>query len=272
MTYAPRLSDDELARYRMMAQWAREQEADLWDRAGLTAGARVADVGCGPGAMVATLAAIVGPDGFVVGVDGDEHAVAVAAAVLEAEGIPNAAVRVGRADDTGLPEASFDVVVLRHVLAHNGGAEQRIVDHLARLAAPAGHVYLVDADPTEARTDPSHPQVEELQARYRTWHARRGNDLRVGRRLADLGRASGLDIEVSREWFAIGELAAGVRGPAWAARDALVRAGLASEHDVARWASALDEVDASPQRPTVTLPLFAAVCRRPRAATPRPPA
>ncbi len=43
MSYALRLSDDELARYRIMA--ARAQEADLWELAGLTAGARVADVG-----------------------------------------------------------------------------------------------------------------------------------------------------------------------------------------------------------------------------------
>lgn len=80
MTYALRLSDDELARYRMMTQRARELEADLWELAGLASGARIADIGCGPGAMVAELAEIVGPAGHVVGVDGDEQAVEAARA------------------------------------------------------------------------------------------------------------------------------------------------------------------------------------------------
>lgn len=42
MSYALRLSDDELTRYRIMAERARAQEADLWELAGLTAGAVLA--------------------------------------------------------------------------------------------------------------------------------------------------------------------------------------------------------------------------------------
>ena len=152
--YVPRLSDGEVARYRMMAARARERESDLWTRAGLVPGARVADIGCGPGAMLAVLAALVGPTGSVVGVDADEQAVCTAAALLAATGTTNAEVRTGSADDTGLPDRTFDTVVLRHVLAHNGGAEQRIVEHLARLARSGGHVYLIDVDLTGISADP----------------------------------------------------------------------------------------------------------------------
>ena len=70
-TYALRLSDDELGRYRMMAARARAEEGDLWTAAGIVPGARVADVGCGPGAMLVTLAELVGPTGRVIGVDAD---------------------------------------------------------------------------------------------------------------------------------------------------------------------------------------------------------
>jgi hypothetical protein len=59
---------------------------------------------------------------------------------------PRAAARVGRADDTGLPPHPFDVVMLRQVLAHNGGREHSIVGHLAQFARRGGHVYLVDVD------------------------------------------------------------------------------------------------------------------------------
>jgi ubiquinone/menaquinone biosynthesis C-methylase UbiE len=263
MTYALRLSADELARYRMMAQRAQAQEADLWELAGLLPGAQVADVGCGPGAMVATLAEIVGPGGHVVGVDGDEQAVETARALLAAAAVTNAEVQAGQADDTGLAEASFDAVVLRHVLAHNGRAEQRIVDHLARLVRPGGHVYLVDIDMTTISLSPSIPDADQLQACYLQWHAGRGNDLRSGRRLATLGRSAGLTIEAFRGWFEIAEFPPGMRGPAWAAREAMVSSGLASEDDVARWAAAFDEIDSWTERPQFMLGVFAAVCRRP---------
>lgn len=49
--YPLALSEPELERYRMMAEHARAEEADLWDTAGMVPGAAVADVGCGPGAM-----------------------------------------------------------------------------------------------------------------------------------------------------------------------------------------------------------------------------
>ena len=50
--YVLALSDAEVARYRMMAQRAAEDEADQWAAAGIAAGAVVADVGCGPGLSV----------------------------------------------------------------------------------------------------------------------------------------------------------------------------------------------------------------------------
>jgi SAM-dependent methyltransferase len=267
-TYALRLSDDELGRYRMMAARARAEEGDLWTLAGLVPGARVADVGCGPGAMLVTLAEVVGPAGHVVGVDADPAAVAAARAALagtRAGGTPVAPgdVRHGRADGTGLPPGSVDTAVLRHVLAHNGGAEQRIVDHLATLVRPGGHVYLLDVDLTGAGLVTATPEAAELGARYVRWHELRGNDPRVGRRLAALGRAAGLEIVADRGWTVDGPAPRGMRGPAWAAREELVRAGLATADDVARWDAAFTALDAAPERPSLSLPVFAAVCRRP---------
>ncbi len=254
-TYALQLSDDELGRYRWMAARARAEEGDLWTAAGMTAGARVADVGCGPGAMLVTLAELVGPTGHVVGVDADRTAVTAARAALAAArfGAPVAPgeVRHGRAESTGLPPASVDTVVLRHVLAHNGRAAQRIVDHLATLVRPGGHVYLVDVDLTTTSITPSLPEAVELVERYVLWHERQGNDPRIGRRLPDLARAAGLTVEEYRGWTFHAPAPRGMRGPAWAARDELVRAGLADAVDVARWDAAFAAVDEwvdTPQR------------------------
>jgi 2-polyprenyl-3-methyl-5-hydroxy-6-metoxy-1,4-benzoquinol methylase len=129
-----------------MAERARITEADLWQRAGIVAGAQVADVGCKPGALLPALAGAVGPTGRVVAIDADPRAVATARAVVAASGLANVTVRQGRADRTGLPPESCDVVMLRHVLAHNGGREDRIITHLATLLCPGGCLYLVDAD------------------------------------------------------------------------------------------------------------------------------
>jgi SAM-dependent methyltransferase len=211
--------------------------------------------------MTAVVAEVVGPDGHVVGVDADEQAVQAATSALA--GVPNAEVRSGRAENTGLAEGSFDVVMLRHVLPHNGGAEQRIVNHLARLARPGGRVYLVDGDATSSSITPVLPEVEELMQRYLRWHTDRGDDLRIGRRLAELGRAAGLTVEEFRGWFNITEIPPSMRGPAWAARESLIADGLATEEDFARWATAFDEIDSWTERPQFIAAMFAAVCQRP---------
>ena len=52
----PALRDAEVARYRMVTQRTAEDEADQWVTAGNAAGAVVAEVGCGPGAVSAVLA------------------------------------------------------------------------------------------------------------------------------------------------------------------------------------------------------------------------
>ena len=265
MSYALRLSENEHARYRMMARRALEREADLWRLAGITAGACVADVGCGPGALLAVLADVVGSDGEVVGVDADPDAVRTArASLLEATG-RDADVRLARADDTGLAAGTFDVAVLRHVLAHNSLTDQqRIVAHLAGLVRPGGCVYLLDVDASSSSITPSLPETEDLHARYQQWHARRGNDLRTGRRLALLARDAGLDVVEFRGWFEMFTVPVGMRGPAWAAVDALVADGLAERDDLERWEAAFTHLDARPERPQGMIATFAAVCRRPQ--------
>jgi SAM-dependent methyltransferase len=261
--YALALDQAEVARYRLMAEQAREAEADLWQRAGIAPGAQVADVGCGPGALLPALSDAVGPDGTVAAIDADPAAVAAAAALVAAAGLANVTVREGRADRTGLAPASCDVVMLRHVLAHNGGAEDAIVAHLAGLLRPGGCLYLVDVDGTAIRTLPEDADLDDLHQRYIAFHAARGNDLRAGLRLGERLERAGLELVDFRGSYLIRPMPPGIRPPPWAAREAMVAAGLATDQDVARWAGAFERLDAEPTRPTVFAPMFAAVGRRP---------
>jgi SAM-dependent methyltransferase len=261
--YALRLDPGEVERYRMMAEQARAAEADLWELAGIGPGRRVADVGCGPGALLPALSGAVGPDGRVRAVDADPGAVAAARALADAAGLGNVEVAEGRADHTGLEPGSLDVVMLRHVLAHNGGAEDAIVAHLATLVRPGGCVYLVDVDGTAARTLPDLADLADLDERYAAFRAARGDDNRAGLRLADRLARAGLELVEFRGRYLIGSPPPGVRPPGWAAREAMLAAGVVTQADVQRWDRAFREVAAAPVPPTVFAPIFTAVGRRP---------
>lgn len=259
--YALVLSDEEVTRYRIMAARARADEAEEWQAAGITPGARVADVGCGPGATLVQMAEVVGPTGSVVGVDSDPAAVAVARALIAQSGVGNATVRTGAADSTGLDEASFDVVVMRHVLAHNGGREQAIVSHLADLVRPQGCVYLVDVDMTAMRMRGAPADAMELADRYIELLRRRGNDPTTGLRLGELMSAAGLTVFDYRGKMM--SVPPGMRPPAWAAREAMVAAGLATQDDLDRWQRALERLEEQEDLPVVFAPFFTAIGRRP---------
>jgi SAM-dependent methyltransferase len=212
------------------------------------------------------MAEVVGDSGSVTGVDADESAVAAATEMIRQSGVRNATVQLGQADDTGLDPAAYDVVVMRHVLAHNQPAEQRIVDHLASLVRPGGCVYIVDIDGTAMRFSPADPDVVDLMDRYVEFHRSRGNDLQIGLRLAKLLTSAGLDVVEHRGFYSIVKVPVGMRPPAWAAREAMAEAGLATDADLSRWDQAMTRIDGADERPTLFAALFSAIGRRPRAA------
>ncbi|MFJ5774234.1 class I SAM-dependent methyltransferase [Streptomyces sp. NPDC093094] len=256
------LSEPEIARYRMMAEAAERREHGLWRAAGAVPGARIADVGCGPGAVSVRLAGLVGPDGEVWAVDRDEKALTVASALAARAGAP-VRTAAASADATGLPPGSFDLVMLRHVLAHNGGREQAVVDHLASLARPdGGTVYLVDIDVRCFRLRGAPEALLELEDRYRELHRRRGNDLSVGGRLDELLTAAGLEPAVFEGHIEVVTPPPGMRGPAWAARDALLAEGLAGPQDLTRWDEAFRQAEHDPSGIRLFAAHFVAYGRR----------
>jgi ubiquinone/menaquinone biosynthesis C-methylase UbiE len=262
MAYALQMSEVEIARYRMMADRARATESELWEAAGIAPGARVADVGCGPAAVTAVLGELVGPSGSVMGVDTDPNALVAAASVLEQAGVSNATVQVGSADASGLEAGTFDVAMLRHVLAHNGGHEQQIVDHLASLVRPGGAVYLTDVAMSSMAVRPPMDFFDEVNAAYATFMGGRGNDLNAGLLLSDRLVAAGLTVEIFRGSFTIMPFPSGMRPPAWAARDAMAEAGVLSPDDLIRWEARFEALDTMESRPTLFMPGFVAIGRK----------
>jgi precorrin-6B methylase 2 len=264
--YVLELTDSELARYTRMAETARRDEGQLWATAGIVPGAAVADIGCGPGAIAVELAEIVGPSGSVVAVDQDENALRRAAELVTHRGLENVTVREARADATGIEASSVDTAVIRHVLAHNGGREQAIIDHAASRLRPGGRLLVADVDLTAHRLLPNDPDLVDLHDRYLELHRARGNDVMVGLRLGRLLAAAGLEVIEHRGWYNLITVAGDMRPPSWVARDALVEAGLATADDIDRWSAAFERLTRSPEPLIVFVAIFAAVGRR--ASTP----
>ncbi len=244
----------------MMAKGAAENEAAEWSAAGILEGARIADVGCGPGAVLRVLAEQVGPKGSVIGIDADPAAVSMA--IEEIEGLEQADARIGPATRTGLNPDSYDAVMCRHVLAHNGGHEADIVAHLAALAVPGGCVYLADVDITALRNTANDPDLDELSERYHEFQRARGNDLCVGLRLGDLLIDAGLTVERYACRAPVLQVPPGMRPPSWAAREVMVAEGFATDADVTRWEAAFIRLDAEERRPWLFPATFIAVGRR----------
>jgi SAM-dependent methyltransferase len=260
--YTLALSDAEVARYRRMANLARAAELSDWTDAGVVPGATVADVGCGPAAVSVVLAEIVGPQGRVIGVERDPQALTQARSMVERAGMGNVDLRAGDAEETGIPAGSVDVAMMRHVLAHNGGREQAVVDHLAGLVRPAGCVYLIDVDLTAGRSLDQEPELADLHDRYVEFHRTLGNDPSVGLRLAQFLARADLEVIHHRGRWDILARQPGIRPPSWAAREAMVQVGVANESDLARWDAAFAQMDARPEQPTMFIPLFVAVGRQ----------
>ena len=126
------------------------------------AGTRILDLGCGAGRDVYLLAQLVGPEGFVTGVDATAEQLAVARkhepAHAERFGYPrtNTAFLDGEIealDRLDLKPASFDIVVSNCVinLAHDKAA---VLRGARRLLKPGGELYFADIY-ADRRLDPA---------------------------------------------------------------------------------------------------------------------
>lgn len=244
--YALALSNGEILRYRFMAQGAREREAHWWQLAGIKNGARVLDLGCGPGLVTIELSKVVGASGRVVGVDREADAVATARSLLDEAGESHVEVHCAEAWSTALEPGAFDAVCLRHVLAHNAADEvARILEHVRLLLRPEGCCYVVESDLTANRTDPPNADLSDLNDRYVAYLQSLGRNPAAGPMMGSTLLNSGFELVGRHADYAMPPVGRGVRPPAWAAREAMIAAGVATAADVERWDRALTDFDKS---------------------------
>lgn len=155
-------SPAETARLRMQANAMAPDTGVLLDRIGVAAGWQCLDLACGCGGITDLLAARVGGQGRVLGLDRD--AALLAAARDWAAGLGLASVAFAEADvrATGQPRASFDLVHMRFILSTAGHADATLDEALA-LVRPGGVLVAQEPDIAPLCCYPRHPAWDRLK-------------------------------------------------------------------------------------------------------------
>ncbi len=172
------------------AAWEATQQLRAWERVqlALAPGERLLDVGCGLGDAALALAADLGADGEIVGIDASAEMVRGARARAAAAQCRTRFV-VGDAAALDEPDGSFDAVRSERTLQWLA-APAAAVAEMARVVRPGGRVSLIDTDWSSFAIDVGDA---DLAARVRgAMQVERRRPSHVGRRLAGLVRGAGL--------------------------------------------------------------------------------
>lgn len=182
------------ARYTQQASWTAQIRRYLYEKAGLARIARVLEPGCGTGAVLADC-----PAGALHGLDWDTQHLQVAR-----RNVPHA--RLVRADANALPyaDASFDACLTHYFLLWVDAA--RVLVEMRRVTRPGG-VILALAEPDYGARIDFPAELAEMGQLQGSALARQGADPRMGRKLAALFTAAGLQ-----------QVTTGVMGGEWSAR------------------------------------------------------
>lgn len=181
----------EQERLQQQARQLAHESSWLFDQIGVTSGARVVEIGCGPHGCLELLSERVGPSGRVVGVERSADAVALARKLVADRGFENVEVLERDARSTELPRCSFDLATSRLVLVNVPQPEQ-IVAEAAALVRPGGWVAFHEADYVSHVCDPPSEAWTRLVELLHVYSERHGIDPLIGRKLPRLLRGAGL--------------------------------------------------------------------------------
>ena len=156
----------------------------------ISPGARVLDVGCGPGTITADFAQLVGPDGEVLGIDTSPDAIAAAHQQQAMAGVDNLRFAVGDVMNPDLAQPGYDVVHAHQVLQHLQDPVAAL-RQMGRLTRPGGVVAVREADYSAMAWHPQSPGMDRWLATYQAAARRNGAEPDAGRRLLDWAQRAG---------------------------------------------------------------------------------
>jgi SAM-dependent methyltransferase len=109
--------DEELARLGLQHRVWRPVVLDCWQKAGITVGKRVLDVGAGPGYATVDLAEIVGPTGEVVALERSKNFIRAMKEASRARWLENVSIHELDLMGDELPEGDYDFAWCRWVVS-----------------------------------------------------------------------------------------------------------------------------------------------------------
>jgi ubiquinone/menaquinone biosynthesis C-methylase UbiE len=181
-----------------MADIRDEMTERLLVDAGIGAGMRVIDVGCGAGAVSFRIARLVGERGQVLGVDRNPQPLALAREQARELNLSNVTFIEGDFSALSSEHGQFDAAVGRRVLMYQPDPVHA-VRQLAAALRPGGLVIFQEQDramvPASVARLPLHQRVYEWM--WRTVE-REGADLHMGFNLAPVLEQAGLTVEQIR--------------------------------------------------------------------------
>jgi ubiquinone/menaquinone biosynthesis C-methylase UbiE len=123
----------------------RREAVTVMDKANITRGMTVADIGAGEGYYTVRLAARVGETGRVLAQDIDEGALRRLGDRVERERLDNVSIKLGAEDDPGLPANSFDRIFMVHMY-HEISEPYAFLWRMRPALREGGQVVVVDVD------------------------------------------------------------------------------------------------------------------------------
>lgn len=224
----------------------------------------VLDCGCGPGRLLEKLRGDYA-NLTCSGVEIDGVLVDYARKRFLASGA-DVQITQGSAENSNLPEESFDFITMRLVLEHIPDPVFAI-RQLSKLLRPGGRLVIISNDfDFHLRTSPPVAELDDLYAAYCASRRADGGDPCIGRRLPGLLSEAGLNVvgyEVETAHSAMVGDEAFLRAEGAGIPAQLVRSGFLSEEIyrsmVASWKSMLRNPDHS-----IVRPLFVAAAQKPR--------
>ena len=190
--------DAELARLGFQHQVWAAATAAAWERAGFRRGARILDVGCGPGYATFDLANLVGPGGRVVAVDVSERFIGYLDAERRRRGAEQIETRTEDLEALSVPASSVDGAFARWVLCFVRDP-CAIVERVARALRPGGAFAVMDYCRYESFTvAPRDEAIERVVAAVARSFRRHGGNPDVGLDLPALMRQAGLEVRTLR--------------------------------------------------------------------------
>jgi SAM-dependent methyltransferase len=184
-------SEAESRRLIKQADFLRPSTEHIFRKAGIAPGMRVLDLGCGAGDVSFLAAELVGPSGWVVGIDVDPGVLAVARQRAREKGLTWTSFEEGALDGWATPE-TFDAVVGRFILVYQADPAATLA-RVWGLLRPGGLLVVQEPDFSGGvRTAPSVQLWQQATAWIRETFRRGGVHDDIGAKLYPLFRRAGL--------------------------------------------------------------------------------